>query len=145
MLKRRTKNPSATIVALFLNAVHEVSSPLDDLSSIRSAMESLRSYIPITSDMVRGGSRSNPEFIRFMTARVMFRDFDELFSRFKRECRLDEISKANRLEMKSKHTIVQPWPMRIKENATQREFDILLASGHIGSERYVEWKNAAEN
>ena len=143
MLKRRTENPSATIVALFLNAVHEVSSPLDHLSSIRSAMERLRSYIPMTPDMVRGGSRSNPDLIRFMTAQVMFRDFDELFGRFKRECRLDEISKANRLEMKSKHTIVQPWPMRIKDNATQREFDVLLASGHVGSERYVEWKNAA--
>ena len=93
--------------------------------------------------MVQGGSRSNPEFIRFMSAEILFRDFDELFSRFKSECRLDEISKATRLKMKSKNTIVQPWPMRIKENATQREFHVLLASGHIGSERYVEWKNAA--
>ena len=92
--------------------------------------------------MVRGGSSYDPEIIRFMTAKDMFRDFDELFSRFKRQCRLDEISKANRLEMRSKHIIVQPWPMRIKDNATQREFEVLLASGHVGSERYVEWKNA---
>ena len=143
LLKRKNENPSATIVALFLNAVHEVYSPLDHLSSIRSVMERLRSYIPTTRAMVQGGSKSSPDFIKFMSAEILFRDFDELFNRFKRECRLDEIGEATRLKMKSKNTIVRPWPMRIKENATQREFQVLLASGHIGSERYVEWKNAA--
>ena len=143
MLKRRTENPSATLVALFLNAVHEVFSPLDHQASLRPAMGRLRSYLPITPNMVQGASSSNPEFMKFMSAGVLFRDFDKLFSRFQRECCLDEISKASGLEMKSKHTIVQPWPMRLKENATQREFDVLLASGHTGSERYVEWKKAA--
>ena len=78
-----------------------------------------------------------------MCAQGLLWDFDELFNRFKRDCRLDEISKATGLKIKSKNTIVQPWPMRIKENATQCEFNILLASSHIGSERYVEWENAA--
>ena len=131
------------MVALFLNAVHEVYSPLDYRSSIRSDMERLRSYIPITRDMVQDGSRSNPGFIKFMCAQGLLWDFDELFSRFTHDCCLDEISKATGLKMKSKNTIVQPWPMRIKENATQREFNVLLASGHNGSERFVEWENAA--
>lgn len=86
---------------------------------------------------------SNPDLIKVMAGVLLFRDFDGLFSRFKRECRLDEISESIGLKMKSKNTIVQPWPMRIKENASQREFDILLASSHTGSERYVEWKKAA--
>lgn len=76
-----------------------------------------------------------------MNAQVLFRDFDKLFDRFKLDCRLSEISNATNLKMKSKHTIVEPWPLRIKENATQYEFDVLLASGHIGSERYVEWES----
>ena len=143
LFKLKTENPSATLVALFLNAVHEVCSPLDHPSSIRSTAERLRSYLPITRDMVQGGSKSSPEFVRFMSAAVLFRDFDELFSRFERECRLDEISRATGLKIKCNNTIVQPWPMRIKENATQREFDVLHASGHTGSERYVEWENAA--
>ncbi|KAL9129400.1 MAG: hypothetical protein Q9217_002131 [Psora testacea] len=143
LLKRKTENPSATIVALFLNAVHEVYAPQDYRSSMRSDMERLQSYIPITRDMMQEGGMSNTECIRLMSAQVLVRDFDELFSRFKRECRLDEISKATGLKMKSKNTIVRPWPMRIKKNATQREFDVLLASGHNGSERYVEWENAA--
>ena len=129
-------------MALFLNAVHEVYAPLDYLSSMHSDMDRLRAYIPITRQMGTDSNRSNPDLIRFMSAQVLIRDFDELFARFKSECRLDEITKAMGLEMNSKNTIVQPWPMRIAETATQREFDVLLASGHIGSERYVEWKLA---
>ena len=82
-------------------------------------------------------SRSNPRYIRFRSAQVLFRDYDELFSRL---CRLDEISKATALKMKSRNTIVQPWPIRIRNNATQGDFNVLLASGHNGSERYVEWE-----
>ena len=77
-----------------------------------------------------------------MSVLGLFWSFDELFSCFKCECRLDEISEATGLKIKSKNTIVQPWPTRIKENA-QHDFNVLLASGHIGSERYVEWENAA--
>lgn len=78
-----------------------------------------------------------------MSAQLLIRDFDELFTRFKRECRLDEVTKAMGLKINSKNTIVHPWPMRIKETATQREFNTLLAFGHTGSERYVEWTIAA--
>ncbi len=81
--------------------------------------------------------------MRFMSAQVLFRDFDELFNRYKCECRIDEFSKAAGLKVNSKNTIVHLWPMRIRKNATQREFNVLLASGHTGSERYVEWKSAA--
>lgn len=139
LLKRKTENTSATIIAHFLNAVHEVYTPQDFQ---RSTVERLRSYIPITREMVQDRSRSSPEFVKFMTAQVLFRDFDELFDRFIQDDCLGEISDATNLKIKSKHTIVQPWPLRIKENATQYEFDVLLASGHIGSERYVEWESA---
>ncbi|KAL9041133.1 MAG: hypothetical protein Q9214_004213 [Letrouitia sp. 1 TL-2023] len=139
LLKRKTENPSATIIAYFLNAVHEVYTPQDYR---HSTVERLRSYIPITQEMAQGRRSFSPEFVKFATASVLFRDFDELFDRFKRDCRLGEISDATNLKIKSKHTIVQPWPFRIKENATQHEFDVLLASGHFGSERCVEWESA---
>ena len=62
------------------------------------------------------------------------------FQRFMDECRLEKMGKASGLQMKLKNTIVEPWPIRLKKNATQDEFDVLLASSHVGSERYVEWK-----
>lgn len=50
------------------------------------------------------------------------------------------------LSMKMKHTIIAPWPLRVKSDnphPSQKErddFKLLLGSGHIGHERYVEWK-----
>ncbi|KAI9875688.1 MAG: hypothetical protein M1830_008116 [Pleopsidium flavum] len=143
LLKRHTQNPNATLVALFLNAVHEVFTPLDSLGSAISDMDRMRPYLPATRDMVQHGNEYNADFLRFMAARGMFRDFDELFKRYMRECRFHEVSKAAGLEMKSQNTIVRPWPMRLEKNATQREFDFLHASGHSGSERYAEWKSVA--
>ena len=96
----------------------------------------------MTRDTVQASSRSNADFVKFLSAEVLFRDFDDLFNRFKSECRLSEISKAAGLTMKSENTIVRPWPLRLRKNATQREFDVRFASGHTGSERYVEWKSA---
>jgi hypothetical protein len=143
LLKRNTQNPNATLVALFLNAVHEVFSHLDSIGSISSDMDRMRPYMSVTREMIQHSNASNADMLKFMNARPMFRDFDELFSRYMRECRFDEISKAAGLKMISKNTIIHPWPMRLKKNATQREFDLLHASGHDGSERYVEWKSVA--
>lgn len=46
--------------------------------------------------------------------------------------------------MKTEHTIIEKWPMRLKlslpQAGAQDEFDLLQSSGHSGSERYVEWK-----
>ena len=142
LLKCKPQNPHATIVALFLNAVHEVYSQHGYLRPKRSDMERLISYIPMTRDMVQDSSRSNADLTRILSAQLLFRDFDDLFNRFKSECRLDEISKAAQLTMKSENTIVPPWPLRLKQDATQREFEIVFASGHTGAERYVEWKSA---
>ena len=96
----------------------------------------------MTRDMVQPGSGHCPDLVRFLSAEVLFQNVDDLFDRFKRECHLDEISKVTGLTMESENTIVRPWPMRLGENATQREFDVRFASGHTGTERYVEWKRA---
>jgi len=80
----------------------------------------------------------NAEVLLLVEACNLFQDYDTLFDRFVRECRLGSISKAAGLNMKATNTIVDPWTLRIKANSTQQEFDLLLASGHSSSERYVE-------
>ena len=66
--------------------------------------------------------------------------------RFMRERKFDEVQRAVGLRMKEKQTIVEKWPMKLhfsspSANAgAQEEFGLLQASGHSGSERYVEWK-----
>lgn len=87
LLKRKTENLNATIVGLFLNAVHKLYSCLDYLGSIRSDLERLRSYIPMTRNMIQESNRSNADSVRFLSAQLLFRDFDESFNWFKCECR----------------------------------------------------------
>ncbi|KAH0565170.1 hypothetical protein GP486_001434 [Trichoglossum hirsutum] len=143
LLKRKTQNSHATLLALFLNAVHEVSTPMDNLNAIKSESDELRQYLPASPAMFQNRDSYDADFMRFNDARMMFRDFDKLFKRFMYECRFEEIGKAAGLKVKSNNTIIEPWPMRLKKNATQDEFNIFLASGHIGSERYVEWESVA--
>jgi hypothetical protein len=61
-----------------------------------------------------------------------------------RELNFAEMTPHIGLMVKEKHTIIEKWPMRLKRSlpqpGAQEEFDILQASGHSGSERYVEWK-----
>lgn len=52
------------------------------------------------------------------------------------------------VEMKERHTIIQPWPLRVNGSShptreDKEDFKLLLGSAHIGHERYVEWKVGA--
>ncbi|KAJ9663962.1 hypothetical protein H2201_005444 [Coniosporium apollinis] len=141
LLKRASDNPHAILLTLFLNAVHEVFYDTDNIASLHEEMSRLRSYVNLAPDVVLAGDKFNADFIMFTDARPVVRDFDKLFDRWMREHRFGDIGKAVGLKMGSEHTIVPPWPMRLRQNATQREFDRLRASGHVESERYVEWKS----
>lgn len=57
------------------------------------------------------------------------------------DCDFESISKADGLKMKTNNEIIEPWPMKLKRNATQDDFNMLLAANTIGSERYVEWES----
>jgi hypothetical protein len=116
---------------------------MDYLASIKSESDRLRQYLPLSPAMFQSRDGFNADFMRLNDARSMVRNFDNLFKRFMDECRFKEISKAAGLKEKSKNTVIEPWPMRLNKNATQDEFDILHASGHMGSERYVEWESAS--
>ncbi|KAF7958784.1 hypothetical protein EAE96_002317 [Botrytis aclada] len=137
-LKRKSHNPHATLLALFLNAVHESRTEKDYIDSLTNDSVKLHRYMTIQRDMLQP---HNADFLRYNDARSRFQDLDELFDRFVKEYRLYEISKMEGLKMKTKNTLVEKWPLRLRNGATQEEFDMLLASGHLGSERYVEWES----
>jgi hypothetical protein len=142
LLKSKSQNPKATLLALFLNAIHEEESYGGNvIASLQSDKERMRKYLTITQEMFTRGP-SNADFVRFIEASAMFRDFDEPFRRFMEQCRLGEISAFNGLRVKEINSIVRPWPLRLGKTATKEEFDILHASSHLGSERYVEWERA---
>lgn len=144
LLKRRDQNPHACLIALFLNATREVyqSTNLADQMASVQWIRMLR-YFPGLHDVLHDshGVRSNSlDSIRLLSAHDMFHDFDGLFNRFMNECRFLETTKDAKLEIKKENTIIAPWPLRLGENATAEEFNILCSSNHTGAERYVEWK-----
>lgn len=58
-----------------------------------------------------------------------------------------EIERAFGVAVKSRHSIVDKWPARLKKAfgaaGSQAEFKAVLASGATGTERYVEWKKVS--
>lgn len=49
------------------------------------------------------------------------------------------------VQMKERHTIIQPWPLRVNgglhpTTKDKEDFKLLLGTAHVGHERYVEWK-----
>ncbi|KAI9651810.1 MAG: hypothetical protein M1829_002440 [Trizodia sp. TS-e1964] len=141
LLKPKSQNPHATLIVLFLNAVHETSNLLNQLSPTRLELERAVNYIQVSLAILQTNNTSDPDLIKLTEACLFFREYDRLFERFYHECRFEEISKDAGLKVKPKYTIVAPWPMRLKKSASLEEFIILLGSGHTGSERYVEWEN----
>ena len=139
LLKGVAQNPHATLLALFLNATHEVA-PLGDLSArMGSEIKQVQQYLAIGPELLSRGSY-DPDFMNLLAAQALCRDYDLLFDRFMSECRFLEISRNAKLTLNEENTIIGKWPMRLKKDATQAEFNLLHASGHTGSERYVEWK-----
>lgn len=132
----------ATLLCLFLNAVEEACTPIDTLAWFKVNLPLLRRYLPITRGVLDNPARgSDAEFLRLIAAADMSRDFDELFDRYMLLHQFPKISRDAGLEMKARNTIVlKPFPMQLRENASQEEFDLLHASGHDGHERYVEWR-----
>lgn len=143
LLKRKTQNASSSLLTLFLNTVHEVFTDAEDAASLPATLLQVQQYLKVTPDMFQPQNKYSADVLRLLDARAVFRNYDELFDRFMRECRLDDLGTAAGLKRRSRHTIIEPWPMRLRPDATKSEFEALRASGHTGSERYVEWESLA--
>lgn len=44
------------------------------------------------------------------------------------------------LNIKYKHTVIEPWPLRVTKRTMKEEFEIRCASTHTGCERYMEFE-----
>lgn len=127
------------MITLFLNATHEVWTDQDRLVSAAAQQKQLGRYLK-PAQSPRQLSQFSPDMIKILSAMDLFRNFDELFARYMNGCRFEEIAKDAGLVMKTKNGISDPWPMRLGKDASQAEYDLLVATDLTGSERYVEWK-----
>jgi hypothetical protein len=76
--------------------------------------------------------------LKALEACAYFRDFVALFDKYEKHFDFGSIVKAPELQVRDENRIVDKWPLRLKRGASKLEFDIMIASGHVGSERYVE-------
>ncbi|KAH8681939.1 hypothetical protein BX600DRAFT_429841 [Xylariales sp. PMI_506] len=148
LMKPKIINPNATLLMLFINAVGETYLNREDRgrSRFRESEELIKKLIPVTPmtflkmSVDPTTTMSTPDMIRISSTYTMFGDFDAAFAAFSKAVQLDRTSEKNGVKVRKKHSIIDPWPLRVTESTTKQEFDILCASTHTGSERYVEFE-----
>lgn len=112
-------------------------------ANIKEEADELFKLMPFDPRVLRSGNPADPDLLRMNDARMHFRDFDKFFDRYMQKLEFGNIGRQAGLAMKKKNTVIEKWPLRLKKGATEEEFRILHSSGHVGSERYVEWKRVA--
>ncbi|KAI1394162.1 uncharacterized protein F4822DRAFT_39208 [Hypoxylon trugodes] len=140
LLKPRNENPHATLVALFLNAVDEIFDDDEKRKVIKREMGLVYKYLPM--QMPTGPYDAN--IIISDVATQQIRDVDKYFNKYMQLHCFPNIVELSGMDFKKKHTIIDPWPMRLKKKSHQKgakeEFDLLLSSDNSGCERYMEWQ-----
>jgi hypothetical protein len=122
-----------------LNATHEVSFLAGQRPSLERSERKIQQYLPINPEAILRGNPYSAELLNFLNADDLFIDRGPLFDKYLTLTRVEEAANSLGLRMKSQHTVIEKWPMRLNEHPTQHEFEMLYWSGHVGSERYVEW------
>lgn len=66
-----------------------------------------------------------------------------------KQLKFDEMADITGAAMKTKHTIIDKWPYRLKlrpgQPGAQEEFDRFMTGTNTTKERYVEWKRAPKS
>lgn len=149
LLKHRSDNPKATLLMLFLNAAAETENANKSSAKWKSGLElasrRLNKYMPL--DRAKVGHMQNagdfgrhPDFVRRNGCHDMLKDWEQWFDMFMRDSEMVDFANMCGLKIRSKHAIVEPWPCKVRVRTTQKEFDVLRASGTTGYERYMEFE-----
>ena len=141
LLQSPQRNPHATLITVFINAVMEIAGGNEE--SIVPRMDIVMEYLP-TPDILQLGLPHNADMMRIWDARTLVLDTDRFFQRYTTLHKFSEITADLRVAAKKVNTIVDKCPMELKlrpgQKGAQQEFDILFSSNFTGTERYVEWQ-----
>ncbi|EEA24163.1 hypothetical protein TMatcc_007239 [Talaromyces marneffei ATCC 18224] len=140
LLKHPAQNPEATLITLFLNASHEESNLKEQQENMAKSFETLQQFLPLNPAVASSRNRYSAEVLNFGNAHDLLLNNDPAFKRYMEAFKFEELGKAFGVEMKSRHTIIGKWPMKLPRRSTKRQFEMMYWSGHQGSERYVEWR-----
>lgn len=164
-------NPHATLVSLHLSVTTMLTAPCDCLTCApihKAAVieatgelslddhEQLKAYFPAQEAGLCVAERVRRSlFWEIVRARFLVKNPEKAWELYKGINRFDQSAADRGMRMKQRNTIVDEWPLRLKLTGrfkedgratadSQREFDLLRASGHDGTPRFVEWQKAEE-
>ncbi|XPS68681.1 hypothetical protein M3J09_000967 [Ascochyta lentis] len=143
LLKDKKTSPKATLIMLFLNAVKEtdyISSNIIKNTRMHLAMTRTQKFMPLDGSWTGLESYGDIELTRRTSCLDLLTNWHSVFDTFMKETQLSEFAEMCGVRVKSKHTIVEPWPYTLGPRATQKEFDALTAASTSGFERYLEFE-----
>jgi hypothetical protein len=160
MLKPKSRNPKATLLLLFLNAVREEENHPKNIileMPVSKRRQQLLKYLDIKPPIIdaalgKGGLSSlqymsSPDLVVATDALNLLGNFDTYFDRFLESAdpytgtSMYELAHQHGLQIKPNHTIIDRWPYRITEKTTKEKFKTLLLES-TGHERYMEFEKA---
>ena len=143
LLRKKAENPHATLIALFMNAIHHAEKDLGNSyieTNLRLAMKKVVQFLPVKETPI---NRSSAAMVRMMLAKDIFRDLDHLFTHYMKMTDFSKASREASMTMRTKNTVIDPWPLRFRkeygEPGAQEALNQLMSSSSSGNERYVEW------
>lgn len=151
LLKSKADNPKAALLMLFLNAVPHMQDRLHqrlDIPERFRARDRVDKLLGIDMSVIvaaqsgRNASIMNPQFFCRMDCHEMVLNFDKMFNAFLEVVEMGDMAMIVGAKARKKHTIVEPWPHRVKSNTTREEFKTMCTTGLIGHERYMEFEKA---
>ncbi|KAI0111207.1 hypothetical protein GGR51DRAFT_569241 [Nemania sp. FL0031] len=155
LLQPPSVNSHATLITLFLNAIADVMLMIDNVPAFIAAPfigdqgDSMRKVLQYMPELGRRHAHpQHPNFVKAICALSLVYDMEMYFDCYMDGHDFKHSASAVGLQMKSSHTIVDPWPWRISGGRptpkAREEFALLLSSAQTGQERFVEWKLASE-
>ncbi|KAI0545918.1 hypothetical protein F4679DRAFT_575864 [Xylaria curta] len=152
LLRGLSANPHATLITTFLNAVPEAKmicqmlNPSAADTVLNSNINTVLKYMG--SDLTASTGTLVEKSTKILCAVDLVGDMDQYFNLYMQQHAFAYAAISAGVTLKKKHTIIPPWPLRVNggSNPTEKDkedFKLLLGSGHVGHERYVEWKVGA--
>ena len=142
LLKQPAENPHATLIALFMNAIHFAEKDLGD-DYIKKSFQSASKKIMNFSQAKLSRMKKSAAAVLLLQAKDIFHDLDHLFKHYMSMEDFENVTRKAGMRMKTANTVIDAWPLRLRkeygEPGAQEAFDRLIASGSNGNERYVEW------
>ncbi|KAL4995479.1 hypothetical protein BDV10DRAFT_196650 [Aspergillus recurvatus] len=139
LLKTKAQNPKATLLTIFLNIALEMRTFMDQKERVSRMTSKVQEFLSLDSAALSRGCYK-ADYINFLNAHDIFVNRTAIFNRFIKSACLLEMGASVGMRMKSKHTVIAKWPLRLPKFPTKHEFEMLHWSPHHGSERYVEWQ-----